>query len=545
MIKAEYVEEKLEKMGAHFEMGIALFVTATDIETKETHRNMTYLDGYQGIIQVYEGAHTYFIGKFGNYIIAHVQCAMGSVGRDSSITTVMKAVDTLKPKFVIMPGIAFGLDRKSQNIGDVLISEGVIPYENERIGNTVTPRAQNAPSSKVLLNRFKTCRTWEFILEQDVIAKQIPTQILSGEKLVDNIQFRDELVKKHPHAKGGEMEGAGVFAACDGNVDWIIVKGICDYADGKKSVNKETNQETAIKSSISLCKELFSTKTAFAELSYFPVESNKDLPSVLKTSIVNEILFDIYDKKYECFYVERKIDSDFEQNRTQFCIWVHGISGCGKTNLLYRNLLFNDSYIIEIGLGACIDCDVLDIFKEIYIELGNILGHATISTKGMQFPQLNKALINLLQQAKFNHDVTIVVDEIPVSEDKKFRLFVQYMYSLLITKQTKPDLAHVKFVFSSINNPKQHIDTHQYKIHNQLKFIYLDNWDRSDSLKLVELISNSLKINMENKLKENIYENSKGSPRFIKKYFRNILATAATTTDQLEALLTETTLELR
>ena len=39
-----------------------------------------------------------------------------------------------------------------------------------------------------------------------------------------------------PKAVGGEMEGAGVYAAASReNTAWVVVKAICDWGDGKKS----------------------------------------------------------------------------------------------------------------------------------------------------------------------------------------------------------------------------------------------------------------------------------------------------------------------
>jgi nucleoside phosphorylase len=39
-----------------------------------------------------------------------------------------------------------------------------------------------------------------------------------------------------PEAIGGDMEGAGLYAAAGvAKVDWILVKAICDWADGNKN----------------------------------------------------------------------------------------------------------------------------------------------------------------------------------------------------------------------------------------------------------------------------------------------------------------------
>ncbi|NPU70033.1 hypothetical protein HL667_33945, partial [Bradyrhizobium sp. 83012] len=70
--------------------------------------------------------------------------------------------------------------------------------------------------------------------------------LLSGEKLVDNLDFRNQLTSFEPEAIGGEMEGAGLYAACaDRNTDWIIVKAVCDWADGNKHENKRERQQLA------------------------------------------------------------------------------------------------------------------------------------------------------------------------------------------------------------------------------------------------------------------------------------------------------------
>ena len=72
--------------------------------------------------------------------------------------------------------------------------------------------------------------------------------ILSGEKLIDNIDYRDQLLKLDNEAVGGEMEGAGLYVSShDHKVDWIVIKAICDWADGNKKKNKTRRQKKAAK----------------------------------------------------------------------------------------------------------------------------------------------------------------------------------------------------------------------------------------------------------------------------------------------------------
>ncbi len=42
------------------------------------------------------------------------------------------------------------------------------------------------------------------------------------------------------------MEGMGLYdAASEKHVDWILIKAICDWADGNKGRNKDENQQLA------------------------------------------------------------------------------------------------------------------------------------------------------------------------------------------------------------------------------------------------------------------------------------------------------------
>jgi len=70
--------------------------------------------------------------------------------------------------------------------------------------------------------------------------------LLSGEKLVDNYDFREQLRQLEPEAIGGEMEGAGLYASAQRKrVDWLVIKAICDWADGEKGYQKQLRQQAA------------------------------------------------------------------------------------------------------------------------------------------------------------------------------------------------------------------------------------------------------------------------------------------------------------
>jgi hypothetical protein len=78
--------------------------------------------------------------------------------------------------------------------------------------------------------------------------------VLAGGKLVNNPEFKSGLLREFPNAIGGEMEGAGLWAAADRNsTEWVLAKAVCDWADGCKH---DKYQEMA--SAVSLCHHVFS-----------------------------------------------------------------------------------------------------------------------------------------------------------------------------------------------------------------------------------------------------------------------------------------------
>jgi nucleoside phosphorylase len=163
-----------------------------------------------------------------------------------------------------MAGIAFGSDRSKHRPGDVLVAQHIIPYEAQRQGAEVEFRNPVPPASGALLNRFRNVLKWSFQRPDGMTCKVHYGAILSGEKLIDDKSFKQSLLEQYPTAIGGEMEGAGLWASADRNrKEWLVVKGVCDWADGEKN---DDYQELAAAASISLCEEVFQNPHALAGL---------------------------------------------------------------------------------------------------------------------------------------------------------------------------------------------------------------------------------------------------------------------------------------
>lgn len=526
------------------ENALLLIVTATNLETEYLHKELAPYQ-YDEIIKIYNDVYTYYIGIFGKYLTVHVQCGtMGSISRDSSLKTVSDAINFFNPKVTLMIGIAFGVDNTEQNIGDVLISECITPYNLKKIQLGVEIiRANDAPASKLLINRFKSSNEWQYLLDSGCNAKKYIAPILSGEELINDIDRRNSLMREKPTAKGGEMEGPGLYAAADGKCEWILAKGICDFADGHKDKDKEKNQIIAINSAISLCKSVFSNTTCFKKIGLNPI-SYKLNSQKTDAKILNKVLFERYDITKEEFYLEREIDETVKSNIDIYSIWLYGKSGYGKSCVGLRNIVITNKRNIYISLGNCIGLSVDEMFMDIYSQLIDSFEEGIISTKKILKNKIERAIITLFQQHCSGEEIYIVIDEIPLSEKNEFELFVNRLSSLVSNISNNSRL-NVRFILSSIISPMNHIKEFNLRVRELIKFIDVLDWSNDECIELIELIISKLNINIDPTIIDIIIKESKGSPRFIKKVFKNSYAFDGLNLDNCNLIISETINELK
>ncbi len=223
-----------------------LLVTVTDVEARTVYGLVKQKFNREPQAR-YKGPKTYYdLGTIGGARTFMVRSEMGAGGLSGSMATATEAISELSPSAVIMVGIAFGVDPEKQSLGDVLVSKQLVEYELQRVGTDrkgkvdIIPRGDRVSASPRLLDRFRDGElTWD-------IAKVRFGVILSLQKLVDNVAVRDQLRQFEREAIGGEMEGAGLYAAAElKKVDWILAKAICDWADGSKSEDKKQRQQQA------------------------------------------------------------------------------------------------------------------------------------------------------------------------------------------------------------------------------------------------------------------------------------------------------------
>jgi nucleoside phosphorylase len=141
------------------------------------------------------------------------------------------------PDHLILTGICFGLREDRQRMGDILVANQLRVIDHKKVVDAPEGadwpvveqvRGAHAPPSVLLLGSFVSAQAdWT---GQDVHFGTM----LSANTLLNSPAQRAQLIKQHPDAIGGEMEGAGVFAAAaKEKVDWIMVKAIADWGMAK------------------------------------------------------------------------------------------------------------------------------------------------------------------------------------------------------------------------------------------------------------------------------------------------------------------------
>ncbi|MDQ2903706.1 MAG: hypothetical protein M3Y81_09155 [Chloroflexota bacterium] len=224
-----------------------LLITATEVESRAVIKLFEEATGKKFERCFIDGNPYLNLGVINGARIMLVQSEMGAGGPGGSLLVVDEGIRMLSPSAVIMVGLAFGFDDREQNIGDILVSRQLFGYELQKVTTNdksqrvkFIPRGDRPQAPPRLLGRFRNgVLDWEG-------PKVAFGLLLSGDKLIDNLDYREQLRAFEPEALGGEMEGIGLYSTAQRRrTDWIVIKAICDWADGNKAQDKNARQQLA------------------------------------------------------------------------------------------------------------------------------------------------------------------------------------------------------------------------------------------------------------------------------------------------------------
>jgi uncharacterized protein YjbI with pentapeptide repeats/nucleoside phosphorylase len=166
-------------------------------------------------------------------------------GNLQSASQTQEIIERFKPEYIILVGIAGGF-RGNIRLGDVAVSEYLEYYEYKKVDNGgLKPRPITiAAPSKQLLDivprvgdRWKECvKTPRPDGKRVEETRVVPGFILSGETIQSGKLLIDEgILKKKPIAVETEAGGVGKAVWTTGESQYLVVKGISDFADAPES----------------------------------------------------------------------------------------------------------------------------------------------------------------------------------------------------------------------------------------------------------------------------------------------------------------------
>jgi nucleoside phosphorylase len=206
----------------------------------------------------------YALGKVGDFEVIAVRTEMGPLKYGGSASRGIFFKLSTPATAIVQLGMAFGIDPKRQNAGDVLVSSSLIPYDRRKVlaherhyryrrkvlvkeghyrFDYADAKLQPArPSMLELFMKEAAKPDWPFRIHVGAV--------LSGGTASYCTKFRDELVGAfEPCAEpivGGEMEAVGLISVSPpDDPAWIVVKGISDFAEDTRPEGWERTRDLA------------------------------------------------------------------------------------------------------------------------------------------------------------------------------------------------------------------------------------------------------------------------------------------------------------
>lgn len=366
-----------------------------------------------------------------------------------------------------------------------MVSRSIIPYEQARIGKTIEKRGSPAQSGPKLFKRFSGATDWVHNPGQGKNSTIITGDLLSGEKLIDDKMYRDELVRAYAPVVGGEMEGYGLAAAAHSESisEWIVVKGICDYADGNKGTDKKARQLKAALAAVSLCEHILQTVTIVLAPPTMTKSPTKE------TENLSDLFFVSYRPEVESFYLVRDFDSIVTQRLIQGNVWIWGKSGVGKTVALQRSAIQLGMKCVFVDLSCASNTDAKTLLQDAFWALVDYFepDFKPKATGGRGAEYWIRAIASLISR-NITENTVVIVDEFSLESEREIDVFVNYAISLIIRLTNLPGSHRLHLAFASVYKPIEPGSAIYRKLIERVPLIEMTEWSTDEIISLAEII---------------------------------------------------------
>lgn len=277
------------------------------------------------------------------------------------------------------------------------------------------------------------------------------------------------------------------------------------------------------------------------------------LPSIYTDNFTNlvkdpDVLDKVFTLSYtldsEPYYLNRNIDEVFSRFLSSpKHIWISGISGLGKTFLVFRNIKQKSINPIHIDLTCFGTNEIIAFFEHINNEL---IEQNDIQVKSTKL-NIYERISHNLSKIKFKEQgIIIFVDEVPILDKTRFYDFlsgfisISEKYANLISVKNK-----IKWIISTRINPYHHLQNTDSCLANKQKaiknFIFkdFDLWDRTEIVGLLELLQTGLNFSLSRETESKIVEMSSGFPGRVKSTFERLMTENCTIIEAIELVKSE------
>ena len=267
-IEKEEPKESKAILQGELEKCPILFMTANMVEANMMVRCLTeQTEDNNTLLTITDGGYKFHFSTIAGHRVAHVQpMDMASFTQHGSLSAIESVLKRYKPQLVVSVGVAFGADANKQQFGDVIVSNRLFPYDSSNKYSDKSIKFKGSPyetDSQLLCSwmnlleyeRFpglestddkadrKTCRlgAGEF--------NWYTGTVLSGGSVIDEVEQKVKLLTAAENrgiddVVGGEMEGSGIYFACNREkIPCIVIKGICDWGVNKNALDKILEDE--------------------------------------------------------------------------------------------------------------------------------------------------------------------------------------------------------------------------------------------------------------------------------------------------------------
>jgi nucleoside phosphorylase len=201
------------------------------------------------------------LGPIGSETVVAIGCSrsrgrvvMGPHGSLGSAAKGVRYLTATGAQGIVQVGMAFGVARGPQKLGDVLVSVSLIPYDKRDVKPLDREPGYYSDYSAIAVEPARAALVDRCIREKERGNYDFAVHVgamLSGAARIHCARFREELYSTAPHGNdpivGGEMEGVGLLAAAVKADDpaWCVVKGISDFADEHRDEDIKIGRDIA------------------------------------------------------------------------------------------------------------------------------------------------------------------------------------------------------------------------------------------------------------------------------------------------------------